>query len=193
MFLLWDSPLGLGDHCGLAVAAVDACERYLKHSLTEPFYGVPYAGGVPLIIATARYYRTPQPASASALPSDGESKRQPVVHAERVVPRERSQQKRGQFWLGASAEPALHPRQPVAGVKSWLSESQFGPLITVRRLWLPPFVNLDAGWQRGTGALMPQLMVAQRASEPVAPHNNYTYTVSFLQPFRVMDQAFSRG
>lgn len=53
------------------------------------------------------------------------------------------------------------------------------------------FVNLDAGWQQGIGALDAQGAGDPRGNEPVARYNKYTLTLSYLQPFQLWGEQFS--
>ena len=53
------------------------------------------------------------------------------------------------------------------------------------------FLNLDLGWQRGSGALDAQRKGSPKGWQPVARYNKYTLTASYLQPFQLAGERFS--
>mgnify|MGYP003631414664 CR=1 FL=1 len=186
--LLWDSPLGLGDQLRLRGGG-DAVSDTWKHSANQSlFYGVPYGWWTFNYSYSQSYYRTRNQASGFSFTSDGESKRH-QLNAERVVHRDAVSKSAVNFGLAHLRTRNYIENSLLQASSHRLSESQFG-LNHGRRLG-SAFVNLDAGWQRGTGAFDAQANGSPRGSEPVARYNKYTYTVSYLQPFRVMDQALS--
>lgn len=70
-----------------------------------------------------------------------------------------------------------------------LSELQLG--INHGRRIGGAFVNLDVGMQNGTGAFDAQGNHPSRPGAPDARYRKYTATLSYLQPFRLWDEAFS--
>lgn len=186
--LLWDSPLGLGDQLRLRGGA-DAVSDQWRHSAQQSlFYGVPYGWWTFGYSYSQSYYRTRTQAVGFSFTSDGESKRH-QFNAERVLHRDAVS--RSAFSLGLAHLRTRNYIESVLldGSSHRLSELQFG-LNHGRRLG-SAFINLDAGWQQGTGQFDAQDNGNPRSGQPVARYDKYSLTISYLQPFQFAGQAFS--
>lgn len=186
--LLWDSPLGLADQLRLRGGSDTVSDRW-RHSASQSlFYGVPYGWWTFDYNYSQSYYRARNQAAGFSFASDGESKRH-QFNAERVVHRDATSKSALNLGL-AHLRTRNYIESTVLDASSHrLSEFQLG-LNHGRRVG-PAFINLDAGWQRGIGAFDAQRNGDPRGSQPVARYNKYTLTASYLQPFRLWDQAFS--
>lgn len=185
--LAWDSPLGLGDQLRLRGGSDAVSDRW-RHSASQSlFYGLPYGWWTFGYSYSQSYYRTRNEAVGFSFASDGESKRH-QFNAERVIHRDALS--KSAFNLGlAHLRTRNYIESTLLDASSHrLSEFQFG-LNHGRRVGAA-FINMDAGWQRGIGALDAQREGHPRGSEPVARYNKYTLTLSYLQPFHLWGQAF---
>lgn len=186
--LSWDSPLGLGDQLHLRGGG-DAVSDHWRHSANQSlFYNVPYGWWTYGYSYSQSYYRTRQQAAGFSFSTDGESKRH-QFNAERVVHRDALSKSAFSFGLAHLRTRNYIESTLLDASSHRLSEFQFG-LNHGRRIG-PAFINMDAGWQRGTGAFDAQRDDRPRGSEPVARYTKYTLTLSYLQPFQLWGQAFS--
>ncbi len=186
--LLWDSPLGLADQLRLRGGSDTVSDRW-RHSASQSlFYGVPYGWWTFDYNYSQNYYRARNQAAGFSFASDGESKRH-QFNAERVVHRDTTSKSALNLGLAHLRTRNYIESTLLDASSHRLSEFQLG-LNHGRRVG-PAFINLDAGWQRGIGAFDAQRNGDPRGSQPVARYNKYTLTASYLQPFRLWDQAFS--
>ena len=186
--LAWDSPLGLGDQLQLR-GAVDAVSDRWRHSAQQGLsYGVPWGWWTFGYHYNQSYYRTRTQAVGFSFTSDGESKRH-QLNAERVVHRDALSRSAVSFGLAHLRTRNYIESVLLEGSSHRLSEFQLG-LNHGRRIG-SSFVNLDAGWQRGTGHFDAQSDSGRQVGQPVARYDKYTLAVSYLQPFQFAGQAFS--
>lgn len=184
----WDSPLGLADQLNLRGGGDTVSDRY-RHSANQGlFYSLPYGWWTFSYSYSQSYYRTRDETGGFPFTLDGESKNH-QLRAERVLHRDDVSKTAASFGL-AHLRTRNYIENSLIDVSSQrLSESQFG-FNHGRRIG-SAFVNMDAGWQRGIGALDAQNEGDPQGSEPVARYNKYTLTLSYLQPFQLWGESFS--
>ncbi|MCW2293634.1 hemolysin activation/secretion protein [Pseudomonas sp. BIGb0408] len=186
--LVWDSPLGLADQLSLR-ASRDAVSDSYRHSHAQSLsYNIPYGWWRFDYSYSQSYYRTLAQGDGFPFETDGDSK-QHALRAERVLHRDSvsktavstglSHVRTNNFILGNRIEQSSNR----------LTEWQLG--FNHGRRVGTAFVNLDAGWQRGIGALDAQNNGTPRGSDPVARYNKYSLTLSYLQPFSLWGERFS--
>lgn len=184
----WDSPLGLADQLSLRASRDTVSDRW-RHSESQGLnYSLPWGWWTFSYSYNQSYYRTRDGIDGYLYKFDGDNE----VHqlrAERVLHRDNVS--KTQLNLGLS-----HLRtnnyiddflMEVSSTR--LTETQLG-FNHGRRIGTA-FVNLDAGWQQGTGALDAQGAGDPHHDDPVARYNKYTLTLSYLQPFELWGERLS--
>lgn len=184
----WDSPLGLADQLNLR-ASRDTVSDHWRHSESQSLnYSVPWGWWTFSYSYNQSYYRTRDGAENFTYKFDGDNQ----VHqlrAERVLHRDNVS--KTQLNLGLShLRTNNYIDDFLMDVSSTrLTETQLG-FNHGRRIG-SAFVNLDAGWQQGIGALDAQGTGDPRHDDPVARYNKYSLTLSYLQPFELWGESFS--
>ncbi|WP_095109569.1 ShlB/FhaC/HecB family hemolysin secretion/activation protein [Pseudomonas sp. Irchel 3E20] len=182
----WDSPLGLADQLSLR-AGQDAVSDHWRHSDNQSlYYSVPYGWWTFNYAYSQSYYRTRSELQGMDFGFDGTSKNH-ALRAERVL--HRDDVSKTAMTLGLSnLRTRNYFEDDLIGISSTrITETQLS-FNHGRRIGTA-FVNLDAGWQQGIGALD-----AQRDSshhEPQSRYNKYSLTLSYLQPFQLWGENFS--
>ncbi|WP_447754795.1 ShlB/FhaC/HecB family hemolysin secretion/activation protein [Pseudomonas nicosulfuronedens] len=185
----WDSPLGLADQFGLR-AGQDVVSDHWKHSDNQSlWYVVPYGWWTFNYSYSRNYYRTRYDDIGFAFKYDGDNETH-QLGAERVLHRDDVSKTAINFGLSHQRTRNYIDDTLLDVSSTHLSEFRLG-LNHGRRIG-SAFVNVDGGWQRGIGAFGAQ------DDEPGAPHgsptaryNKYSLTLSYLQPFKLWEQALS--
>ncbi|PWU25857.1 ShlB family hemolysin secretion/activation protein [Pseudomonas sp. RW407] len=184
----WDSPLGLADQLGLRVAE-DVVSDHWKHSDNQGlFYSLPYGWWTFRYSYNQSYYRTRNEGSGFAFKLDGDS-RSHQFGAERVLHRDSLSKTAVNFGLAHVRSNNYIDDERIGVSSSQITEGQLG-FNHGRRIG-SAFVNLDAGWQQGIGALGAQGEHEPRPGQPHARYDKYTLTLSYLQPFQLWGEHFS--
>jgi len=184
----WDSPLGLADQLSLRAGRDALSDRY-RHSHNQSLnYSLPYGWWSFNYSYSQSYYRTQSEANGFAFETDGDSATH-ALRAERVLHRDSLSKTAVNLGVShlRSNNFILGNRIDVSSQR--LSEAQLG-FNHGRRIG-SAFVNLDAGWQQGTGAFDAQRRGDPQGGEPVARYNKYSLTLSYLQPFQLWGESFS--
>ncbi|MCK9237103.1 MAG: ShlB/FhaC/HecB family hemolysin secretion/activation protein [Thiopseudomonas sp.] len=187
-WLAWDSPLGLADQLNIRGSRDAVSDRY-RHSASHGLsYQLPYGWWTFNYHYNHSYYRTRTEGQGFSFVLDGVSTTQALT-AERVIHRDSTSKTavnvgishiRGRNYLD-------NYRLDVSSQR--LTEYQLG-FNHGRRIG-NAFLNLDLGWQRGSGALDAQRKGSSKGWQPVARYNKYTLTASYLQPFQLAGERFS--
>ena len=184
----WDSPLGLADQLGLRVAE-DVVSDHWKHSDNQGlFYSLPYGWWTFSYSYNQSYYRTRNQGSGFAFKLDGDS-RSHQFGAERVLHRDSLSKTAVNFGLAHVRSNNYIDDEKLDVSSSRITEGQLG-FNHGRRIG-SAFVNLDAGWQQGIGALGAQGEHDPQPYQPHARYDKYTLTLSYLQPFQLWGEHFS--
>ncbi|MCO7520971.1 MULTISPECIES: ShlB/FhaC/HecB family hemolysin secretion/activation protein [unclassified Pseudomonas] len=184
----WDSPLGLADQLNLR-SGRDVVSDQWRHSDSQGLnYNLPWGWWTFNYSYNRNYYRTRDTSSGFPFKLDGDN----AVHqfqAERVI--HRDSLSKTAVNLGISHLRARnYLDDTLIDVSSTrITERQLG--VNHGRRIGNAFVNLDAGWQQGIGALDAQGAGDPHGNEPVARYNKYTLTLSYLQPFQLWGEQFS--
>ncbi len=186
--LVWDSPLGLADQLSLRGGG-DTVSDHWKHSANQSVgYNVPYGWWSLNYSYSQSYYRTRSEGAGFTFGSDGDSKTH-SLRAERVLYRDDVSKTAANFGI-SHLQTRNYLNNNLIDVSSQrLTESQVG-FNHGRRIG-NAFVNLDLGWQQGTGAFDAQGDGDPHHNQPVARYNKYSLTASYLQPFTLWDESFS--
>ncbi|MCG8294007.1 ShlB/FhaC/HecB family hemolysin secretion/activation protein [Pseudomonas entomophila] len=184
----WDSPLGLADQLSLR-SGQDVVSDHWRHADSKGLnYSLPWGWWTFNYSYNHNYYRTRDTSSGFPFKLDGDN----TVHqfqAERVIHRD-SLSKTGVSMGVSHLRARNYLDDTLIDVSSTrITERQLG-FNHGRRIG-GAFVNLDAGWQQGIGALDAQGAGDPHGNEPVARYNKYTLTLSYLQPFTVWGEQFS--
>lgn len=184
----WDSPLGLADQLRL-YGGGDAVSDEYRHSANQGlYYSLPYGWWTFSYSYNQSYYRTQGEASGFLFEMDGESKSH-QFSAERVLHRDAVSKTAVSLGM-AHLRTRNYIENSLLDVSSQrLSETQLG-LNHGRRIG-SAFVNVDLGWQHGTGAFDAQRRGDPRYGEPEARYHKYSLTLSALQPFQLWGESFS--
>lgn len=184
----WDSPLGLADQLSLRGGG-DTVSDHWKHSANQSVgYNVPYGWWSFNYSYSQSYYRTRSAGAGFVFGSDGDSKSH-SVRAERVLHRDDVSKTAANFGV-SHLQTRNYLNNNLIDVSSQrLTENQLG-FNHGRRIG-NAFVNLDMGWQQGTGAFDAQAEGNPRRNQPVARYNKYSLTASYLQPFTLWNENFS--
>lgn len=184
----WDSPLGLADQFSLRTSQ-DAVTDHWRHSDSQSAsYGLPWGWWTFAYHYSQSYYRMRHEGTGFPFVYDGGSRTQ-QWSAERVLHRD------GLSKTGVSLAMSHYRTRNyvdgslIATSSNRLTEQQLG--FNHGRRVGSAFINLDIGWQRGSGALDAQAEGNPHGSESVARYNKYSATLSYLQPFQLWDEPFS--
>ncbi|MCL2525373.1 MAG: ShlB/FhaC/HecB family hemolysin secretion/activation protein [Betaproteobacteria bacterium] len=186
--LAWDSPLGLADQLTLT-AGRDVVSDHWKNSNNQ---GLHYS--LPLGWWTFNYsygrssYRSQEEIFGFAYENRGDSQ-QHRLRAERLLHRD-SASKTGMS-LGLNHLRANNYFEDIKLDVSSYRLSEFELSFNHGRRIESAFLNIEAGWQRGIGALDAQGSGHPQGSEPNARYNKYTLTLSALSPFTIGKEQFS--
>ena len=184
----WDSPLGLADQFGLRMGQ-DVVSDHWKHSDNQAlFYSLPYGWWTFRYSYNQSYYRTRNQGSGFAFKFDGDSQSH-QLGAERVLHRDSLSKTAVNFGLAHVRSNNFIDDEKLDVSSSRISEGQLG-FNHGRRIG-SAFVNLDAGWQQGLGALGAQGEHDPQPGQPHARYDKYTLTLSYLQPFQLWGENFS--
>lgn len=182
----WDSPLGLADQLSLR-ANQDAVSDHWRHSDNQSlYYSVPYGWWTFNYAYSQSFYRASGDAQGFTFGYDGTSKNH-ALRAERVLHRDNVSKTGISFGLSQLRTRNYIDENFIDTSSVSITETQLN-LNHGRRIG-SAFINLDAGWQQGIGALD-----AQRDSPhdgPQSRYNKYSLTLSYLQPFRLWGESFS--
>jgi hemolysin activation/secretion protein len=185
----WDSPLGLADQFGLRVGQ-DVVSDHWKHSDNQSlWFSVPYGWWTFNYSYSRNYYRTRNEDAGFAFKYDGDNETH-QLGAERVLYRD-DVSKTG-VSLGLNHQRTRnYIDDTLLDVSSTdLSEVSLG-FNHGRRIG-SAYLNGDIGWQRGVGAFGAQDDDHDAPhGSPTARYNKYSLTLSYLQPFKLWDEAFS--
>ena len=184
----WDSPLGLADQLRL-YGGGDAVSDEYRHSANQGlFYSLPYGWWTVSYSYNQSYYRTQGEASGFLFEMDGESKSH-QLSAERVLHRDAVSKTAFSLGIGHLRTRNYIENSLLDVSSQRLSEVQLG-LNHGRRVG-SGFLNVDLGWQHGTGAFDAQHRGDPRYGEPDARYHKYSLTLSALQPFQFWGESFS--
>lgn len=184
----WDSPLGLADQLRL-YGGGDAVSDEYRHSANQGlFYSLPYGWWTVSYSYNQSYYRTQGEASGFLFEMDGESKSH-QLSAERVLHRDAVSKTAFSLGIGHLRTRNYIENSLLDVSSQRLSEAQLG-LNHGRRVG-SGFLNVDLGWQHGTGAFDAQHRGDPRYGEPDARYHKYSLTLSALQPFQFWGESFS--
>ena len=184
----WDSPAGLADQLSLRGGG-DAVSDHYRHSATQGvFYSLPYGWWTFSYGYQQSYYRTQNEAAGFAFALDGQSKSH-RLGTERVLHRDGLGKTAVSFGLSHLRTRNYLENSLLEVSSQRLSELQLG-LNHGRRIGTA-FVNLDAGWQHGSGAFDAQRRGDPQPGEPEARYHKYSLTLSALQPFQLWGESFS--
>ena len=184
----WDSPLGLADQLRL-YGGGDAVSDEYRHSANQGlFYSLPYGWWTVSYSYNQSYYRTQGEASGFLFEMDGESKSH-QFSAERVLHRDAVSKTAFSLGIGHLRTRNYIENSLLDVSSQRLSEAQLG-LNHGRRVG-SGFLNVDLGWQHGTGAFDAQHRGDPRYGEPDARYHKYSLTLSALQPFQFWGESFS--
>lgn len=186
--LEWDSPLGLADQLSLR-ASRDAVSDHWRHSESQSLnYSVPWGWWTFNYSYNQSYYRTRDGGSGFPYVFDGDIQGH-QLRAERVLHRDNLSKTALNLGLSHLRTNNYVDDYLIDVSSSRLTETQLG-FSHGRRIG-GAFVNLDAGWQQGIGALDAQGEGNPHHDDPVARYNKYSLTLSYLQPFQLWGEQFS--
>lgn len=184
----WDSPLGLADQLRVYGGGDTVSDRF-RHSANQGlYYSLPYGWWTFSYGYNQSYYRTHGEASGFLFEMDGESKNH-QLSAERVLHRD-AVSKTAVSLGAAHLRTRNYIENTLLDVSSQrLSEMQLG--FNHGRRVGSAFVNLDIGWQHGTGSFDAQRRGNPQYGEPDARYRKYTLTLSAMQPFQLWGESFT--
>lgn len=184
----WDSPLGLADQLNLRASRDTVSDRWRHSHSQNLFYSLPYGWWTFNVSHSQSFYRTRNDLSGFAFALSGETSSQ-QLRAERVLHRDNLGKTAFSFGLSH-----LRTRNYLEDALLRTSSHR----ITERQLGFNPgrrignaFLNLDAGWQQGIGALDAQRDLSTQRGAPTSRYQKYTLTLSYLQAFRWLGQHWS--
>lgn len=185
----WDSPLGLADQFGLRYGE-DVVSDHWKHSDNQSlWYSVPYGWWTFNYSYSRNYYRTRNEDAGFAFKYDGDNETH-QLGAERVLHRDDVSKTGVNFGLSHQRTRNYIDDTLLDVSSTHLSEFRLG--FNHGRRVGSAFVNADIGWQRGIGAFGAQDDEhGAPHGTPTARYNKYSLTLSYLQPFKLWDEAFS--
>ena len=184
----WDSPLGLADQLLLRGSGDTLSDSQRQSDSQSLIYSLPYGWWTFSYSYNQNSYRTQTDAAGFAFKQQGDSQTQ-QLRAERVLHRDELSKTAASLALGHIRTRNYLEDSLLDVSSSDLSSGQLG--FNHGRRFGSAFLNLDLGWQRGTGWFGAQSNGAPRGAMPVARYNLYSATFSYLQPFRLWDQSFS--
>ncbi|TFY85620.1 ShlB/FhaC/HecB family hemolysin secretion/activation protein [Pseudomonas kairouanensis] len=183
--LEWDSPLGLADQLSLR-ANRDMVSDHWRHSHSQSlFYSVPYGWWTFDFSHSQSAYRTRNTASGFEFALSGDTSSQ-HLRAERLLHRDNLGKTALNIGLSHLRTRNYLEDALLRTSSHRITESQVG-LNHGRRIG-NAFVNLDAGWQQGIGALDAQRDLSTRRGAPTSRYQKYTLTLSYLQSFGWLGQ-----
>ncbi|MCP3749530.1 ShlB/FhaC/HecB family hemolysin secretion/activation protein [Pseudomonas sp. SBB6] len=184
----WDSPLGLADQLSLRTSS-DAVSDHWRHSDSRGLnYNLPWGWWTFNYSYNHSYYRTRDQSSGFPFKLDGDSSIH-QLQAERVLHRDNLSKTAMNIGVSHLRTRNYLDDNLIDVSSTRLTERQLG-FNHGRRIG-NAFVNLDAGWQQGIGALDAQNAGDPHGNEPVARYNKYSLTLSYLQPFQLWGENFS--
>lgn len=187
-WLSWDSPLGLADQLSIRGSKDAVSDRY-RHSASHGFnYQLPYGWWTLGYHYSHSYYRTRTQGQGFSFVLDGVSTTQ-ALNAERVIHRDGVSKTAINFGLNHLRSRNYLDNYLLDVSSQRLTEYQLG--FNHGRRVGSAFVNVELGWQRGSGALDAQRKGSPKGGQPVARYNKYTVTASYLQPFQLAGERFS--
>lgn len=183
--LEWDSPLGLADQLSLR-ANRDAVSDRWRHSESQSlFYSLPYGWWTFNFSHSQSEYRTRNNASGFVFGLSGDTSSQ-QLRGERVLHRDNLGKTSLNFGLSHLRTRNYLEDTLLRTSSHRITESQLG-FNHGRRIG-NAFVNLDAGWQQGIGALDAQRDLSTRRGAPTSRYQKYTLTLSYQQSIRWLGQ-----
>jgi len=187
-WLTWDSPLGLADQLNIRGSKDAVSDRY-RHSASHGLsYQLPYGWWTFNYHYNHSYYRTRTEGQGFSFVLDGVSTTQALT-AERVIHRDSTSKTAVNVGISHIRSRNYLDNHLLDVSSQRLTEYQLG-FNHGRRIG-SAFLNLDLGWQRGSGALDAQRKGNPKGWQPVARYNKYTLTASYLQPFQLAGERFS--
>lgn len=187
-WLAWDSPLGLADQLNIRGSRDVAGDRY-RHSASHGLsYRLPYGWWTFSYHYNHSYYRTRTQGQGFSFVLDGSGSTQ-ALSAERVIHRDAVS--KTAVGVGASHLRSSNYLDNYRLDVSSQRLSEYQLTFNHGRRLARAFVNLDLGWQRGSGALDARRKGSPRGGQPVARYNKYTLAASYLQPFQLAGEHFS--
>lgn len=187
-WLTWDSPLGLADQLNIRGSKDAVSDRY-RHSASHGLsYQLPYGWWTFNYHYNHSYYRTRTEGQGFSFVLDGVSTTQALT-AERVIHRDSTSKTAVNLGISHIRSRNYLDNHLLDVSSQRLTEYQLG-FNHGRRIG-SAFLNLDLGWQRGSGALDAQRKGSPKGWQPVARYNKYTLTASYLQPFQLAGERFS--
>lgn len=187
-WLAWDSPLGLADQLNIRGSKDAVSDRY-RHSASHGLsYQLPYGWWTFNYHYSHSYYRTRTEGQGFSFVLDGVSTTQALT-AERVIHRDSTSKTAVNLGISHIRSRNYLDNYLLDVSSQRLTEYQLG-FNHGRRIG-SAFLNLDLGWQRGSGALDAQRKGSPKGWQPVARYNKYTLTASYLQPFLLAGERFS--
>lgn len=187
-WLVWDSPLGLADQLTIRGSKDAVSDRY-RHSASHGFnYQLPYGWWTFNYHYNHNYYRTRVQGQGFSFVLDGVSSSQ-ALNAERVLHRDGVSKTAVGFGLSHLRSRNYLDNYLLDVSSQRLTEYQLS-FNHGRRIG-GAFINLDLGWQRGSGALDAQRKGSPKGGQPVARYNKYTVTASYLRPFQLAGEQFN--
>ena len=187
-WLSWDSPLGLADQLNIRGSRDAVSDRY-RHSASHGLsYQLPYGWWTFNYHYNHSYYRTRTQGQGFSFVLDGVSTTQALT-AERVIHRDSTSKTAVNLGMSHIRNRNYLDNYLLDVSSQRLTEYQLG--FNHGRRVGSAFVNVDLGWQRGSGALDAQRKGNPKGGQPVARYNKYTLTASYLQPFQLAGERFS--
>ena len=184
----WDSPLGLADQLSLRGGGDTASDHWTDAINQSLFYSLPYGWWTFSYSYNENTYRSQTEAAGFDFKQNGDSQTQQLL-AERLLLRDEVSKTAVSVAAGHIRTRNYLEGTLVDVSSQSLSSGQLG-FNHGRRIG-SAFVNLDLGWQRGTGWFGAQGNGDPHGGQPVARYNLYSATLSFLQPFHLWDESFS--
>ncbi|WP_371364354.1 ShlB/FhaC/HecB family hemolysin secretion/activation protein [Pseudomonas sp. QL9] len=184
----WDSPLGLADQLALRAGQDVVSDRWKASDHQGLFYSLPYGWWTFSYGYQRSAYRTRSQGYGYAFTLDGDSQVQ-RLGGERVLHRDAVSRTSLNLGLARMSSRTYIDGEEIGIASSEITEAQLG-FGHGRRIG-GAFINLDAGWQQGIGALGAQGEHDPQPGEPHALYDKYTLTLSYLQPFQLWGERFN--
>lgn len=183
----WDNPLDRNDQLTLR-AGRDAVSDSYRHSHNQSLgYSLPWGWWTFSYGYNQSYYRALNRGAGFDFKVDGDSNNH-YLRADRLLHRD-ALSKSGVHLEASHQRSRNYIEDSLIDVSSQrLSELSVG-LSHGRRIG-HAFINVDIGWQHGTGAFDAQRDGDPQFGEPVARYNKYDLTLSYLQPFQLWGESF---
>jgi hemolysin activation/secretion protein len=187
-YLTWDSPLGLADQLALA-AGRDAFHSHRRLSDNQSLYYSLPSGWWSFNYS---YSRNSYKYQASLYGMEFENRGETEQHrlrAERLLHRDSASKTSAAIGISH-----LRTDNFFEGIRLGVSSYKLSELelsLSHGRRIRNAFLNIEAGWQRGTGALHAQKHGHPQGAEPDPRYDKYTLTLSALAPFTIKGEHFS--